>query len=189
MLESARLTLEADVDGDGAVETGVFSFDGPVEISPGIRTGNLIGPTGSNVGALVDVVTGNDAGRAGFRLDAGGGAFVITVNFRGWEGSTNRWGDGSGEAKADAEGEGVFRQLSVLMRYLNRGEYDSRGGATFEYGEYSSSGVYAPINVAPEEPQVSFSAEEQISTFDGSITLVATRSIEQAAVSQQQDQR
>jgi hypothetical protein len=189
MLRGAKLTLEADVNSDSAVETGVFDLSGNIEISPRIRTGDLIGPTGSTVGALVDTATGNDAGRAGFRLDAGGGAFVVDIAFRNWEASTGRWGDGSTDPKADAEGEGVYRQLSVLMRYLNRGTYDSRGAGTLEWGEYSSSGEYAPINVAPEEPQLSFTAEEQTSDFDGSITLVATRSITQAAVSQQQDQR
>jgi hypothetical protein len=188
MLKGAKLTLEADVDGTGPT-TGVFDLSGDIEISPGIRTGDLIGPTGSTVGALVDTATGNDAGRAGFRLDAGGGAFVVDVSFVGFQGSSGRWGDGSGDAQADAEGEGVYRQLSVFSRYLNRGTYDSRGAGTLEWGEYSSSGVYAPINVAPEEPQVTFAAQEDVSRFSGSLSLVATRSITQAAVSQQQDQR
>jgi hypothetical protein len=189
MLRGAQLELKADVDGDDAKETGVFWLSGNVEISPKLRTGDLIGPTGSQVGAIVDTVTGTDAGRAGWRLDAGGGAFVVEVQFQNWEGSDGRWGDGSGDDKADAEGEGVWRQLSVLSRYLNRGTFDSRGGAVLEWGEYSQSGVYAPIQVALEEPQVTFVAEEQTSAFDGSFSLVATRSITQAAVSQQQDQR
>jgi hypothetical protein len=189
MRRGATLTLEADVDQDLSLETGVFDLDGGIEISPSIRTGDLIGPTGSSFSGLIDLFTGEQSGRAGFRLDAGGGAFVVDIQFKNWEGSTNRWGDGSGDDAADAEGEGVFRQLSVLSRYLNRGTFDSRGGAELSWGEYSTSGEYNPIQVAVEEPQVTFVADEETSTFDGSFTLVATRSITQAAVSQQQDQR
>lgn len=187
-LRGARLTLEADVNEDGTAETGVFDLGAGIEISPRIRTGQLIGPTGSNIGALVDTIVG-ESGRAGFQLDAGGGALVIDISFRGYEGSDGRWGDGSADDQADAEGEGVFRQISVLIRYLNRGTYDSRDSGTLEWGEYSSGpdAAYGPLNVAPEEPQLTFAAEEQTSTFDGSLSLVTVRSIEAAVVSQQQD--
>lgn len=188
MLRGAKLTLEADADDDGLIETGVFDLSGAIEISPRIRTGDLIGPTGSNVGAAFDLISGGDSGRAGFRLDAGGGALVVDISFRNYEGSSGRWGDGSSDDRADAEGEGVFRQLSVFTRYLNKGTFDSREAGELEWGEYSSSGVYSPINVAPEEPQVTFAADEQTSTFDGSLTLVATRNLA-GDVSAEQDQR
>lgn len=186
MLKGARLTMSADVDGTGVV-TGVFDLSTGIEISPRIRTGDLIGPTGSTVGALVDVATGDDQGRAGFRLDAGGGAAVYDINFVNFEGSDGRWGDGTTNDAADAEGEDVWRQMSVFHRYLNRGTYDSRNAATLEWGEFSSSGVYAPISVTPEEPATTFAAEEESSVFDGSVTLVATRALSQAAVSQKQN--
>jgi len=186
-LRGARLTLEADVDEDGNIETGVFSLGTGIEISPQIRTGQLIGRTGSTIGAVADTFTG-ESGRAGFQLDAGAGAFIVDVQFRGTETPKGRWGDGSTNPEADAEGEGVFRQLSVLMRYLNRGTFDSRNAGTLEWGDYSASGAYGPLNVAPEEPQLTFSAEEQTSSFDGSISLVAVRNIEAAVVSQQQDE-
>ena len=193
MLRGAELYLSADVDGDGQLEEGRFVLtQQSIDIAPTIRTGYLIGPVGSSVGAIVDTFSGQESGRAGWRLDAGGGAFAIEVSFRrGFDGPDGQWGDGSGDPQADATGEGVFRAMSVLMRYLNRGTYDSRGGseAILHWGEYEPDGVYNPIKVAPEEPRVQFTAEDQSSVFDGSLTLVATRSITQAAVSQQQDQR
>lgn len=188
MLRGARLELTADVDkGRNGEATGVFDLGTGVELSPRIRTGNLIGPTGSQVGAIFDVITGGDNERAGYRLDVGGGAFVVDVSFRNYEGSNGRWGDGTTNDKADAEGEGVYRQLSVLARYLNRGTFDSRDAGKLEWGEYSTSGVFTPIPVAPEEPQVTFAAEEQTSTFDGSISLVAVRNIAEAFSQEQED--
>jgi len=187
MLQGAELTLSADVNADGAAETGRFDLSKNVELSPRIRTGPLIGPTGSTVGALVDSVTGDEQGRAGFRLDAGGGAFVVDINFISFTGSDGRWGDGSSDPMADAEGEGPLRQMSVFLQYLNVGTFDSENAGTLEFAEYSSSGEYTPIAVAPEEPQVTYAANDKGPAFDGSITLVATRSISQAAISQAQD--
>lgn len=188
--KGATLTLTADVDEDGTDETGTFVLDGNIDISPFIRTGDLIGPTGSSVGAIVDLATGDDQNRGGFRLDAGGGALGVEVSFVSWEGSSNQWGNtGLGSSAGDATGDGVFRQLSVFIRYLDRGTFDSLGAATLEWGEYSASGDYAAMSVAPEEPRLTFNAEEETSTVDGSVTLISTRSISQAAVSEAQDSR
>jgi len=192
-LKGAELELYADVDGDGDLEHGVFTLsDSDIEVAPTIRTGYLIGPVGSNVGAIVDIAPGQESGRAGFRLDAGGGAFAVELSAKpgGVTPPDGQWGDGSGDPVADAtDANSVFKSMSVLMRYLNRGTFDSRSGsrAILSWGEYSESGVYNPIKVAPEEPRAQFAAEETSSTFDFSLTLVAVRGIQQAAVSQKQD--
>jgi len=57
------------------------------------------------------------------------------------------------------------------------GTYDSTSPATLEWGEFSSSGVYSPYKVTPEEPSQVFDATEQTSVNRGDITLVATRDI------------
>ena len=188
-LQGAELTLPADVDGDGSTETGVFDLSAGIEISPRVRTGDLIGGSGSQAAAVLNYVTDTDA-RTGFNLDLGGGATVVDVSFRGFEGSTGQWGDGSGNAAADATGENVFRQVSVLFQYLRTGTFDSRSPATLAWGEYSASGVYDPLDVSPEEPQLTFAADEQTSAFDGTITLVSTQAIADATTpSDQQDDR
>ncbi|MFW6435294.1 MAG: hypothetical protein ACOCY1_02835 [Halovenus sp.] len=179
--------MSADVDGDGSKEDGEFSLSAGIEISPGLRTGDLIGPTGSQAGALVDYVTGED-GRAGFNLDVGGGYATFRISFRGFEGNAETWGDGSDNPAADASGENVWRQMSVWQQYLDKGTYDSRNAATLEWGEYSSDGVYDPISVTIEEPSATFAATEQTSVFEGDVTLIATRSLAQSSYSQQQDQ-
>jgi len=189
ILKGAKLTMEADVDDDGSDETGVFDLSTGIQISPGVRTGELIGGTGSTIGALVNDITNSGGnGRAGFNLDAGGGAATYTIEFVGFEGNVDQWGDGTSNAQADASGEDVWRQLSVFQRYLDVGTYDSRNAATLEWGEFSSGGVYSPIAVTPEEPQLTFDAYEQSSTFDGSITFVSTRALNQAAISAAQDE-
>lgn len=180
MLQGARLTLDADVDQDGAAETGVFDLSKNIEITPRIRTGNLIAQAGSSAGSFIDVISGSEGGRAGFNLDAGGGAAAVDITFRNFEGSDGRWGNNSTNDQADAEGEHVFRQMSVLYRYLNIGTFDSRSPATLEWGEYSTNGVYEPMQVTFEEPSVTFNAEEagSNSVYSGTITAVATRSLD-----------
>lgn len=188
MIEGAKLYLPADVDNDGEEETGVFDLSNGIEISPSIRTGDLIGPTGSQVSALVDVFTGGDEGRSGWRLDAGGGAFVVEVAFQSFEGRASPWGDGSGNSMADAPGGSVFEQMSLLFRYLNQGTFDSQQPAVLEWGKYEPEDDYPALEVAVEEPRANFTSDEETSVFDGSITLVSTRSIGKAAFSQQQDE-
>lgn len=186
MINGATLSLEADPG--GGPTTGVFDLTGNIDISPGIRTRNPIGSTGTRVSALSDA-TATDANRADYLFDAGAGALVVKVDFRGWEGRADPWGDGSDDPRADASGEDVWRQMSVLTRYLDRGTFDSRGGATLEWGEFSTDGVYEPVPVAPEQPRTSFTATDGTAVFDGSLTLVAARSIDRATLSQRQDTR
>lgn len=190
--QGALLTLTADVDNDGTDETGEFDLSTGIEITPGIRTGDLIGQAGSNAGAIIDYVAPGSGGRAGFNLDIGGGAATYEISFRGYEGNNDPWGDGSADNQADASGEGVFRQMSVLHRYLNQGTFDSTSSATLEWGDYDSgaSAAYSAIDVTPEEPRTTFDADAESSVFGGTITLVATRAIADAATpSEQQNSR
>lgn len=190
MIEGATLTLDADVDGDGSTESGEFDLSNGIRLSPGLRTSDLIGPTGAQVSNIIDYVPGTEGGQGGYRLQLEGGAPVYTVNFLGYEGNNDPWGNGTSNAQADASGEGVFRQLSVFQRYLEEGVFDSFSPAILEWGEFESNGEYSERQVTPEDPQLSFDAEEQVSNFDGELTLVATRGIEQAAsFSQQQNEK
>jgi hypothetical protein len=190
MIDGAKITMSADVDGDGSDETGVFDLSTGITLNPSIRTGDLIGGAGSSAFSIVDRVIGDDGQRAGFNLDIGGGAEVATIDFRSFEGSTGRWGDGTSNDQADAEGDSVQRQISVLFQYLRTGTYDSRNAIKLEWGEFSDPGVYEALNVTFEEPTLTFDADEQTSAFDGSITFVSTRSIEEATTaSNQQNER
>lgn len=176
--KGAQLTLKADADNDNSTETGVFDLSRGITISPQIRTGKLIGERGGVFASALNFATGaGDEGRGGFTLDAGAGAHVVVISFNSFEGSTGRWGDGSASDETDAEGEGVWRQISVLQRYLDVGTFDSQNPATLEYGEFSSSGVYSPLEVSPEEPGLTFDATEQTSVFAGDLTFVSTRAI------------
>lgn len=174
-LQKAKLTVDADVDGDGSAETGIFEFEGNLNITTGIRTGFIIENRGSTINSVVSSNIGNgESKRRGVFLDLGGGTHYVEVNFRGWEGSPGQWGDDGtddGVSKTDATGAGPVSQLDVLKKYLLVGEFDSRGPATLEYGEYSSSGVYEPLDVVVEAPQSTKAAEDG-SWFDGSITFL-----------------
>ena len=186
MLKGARLHLDADVDGDGDVENGVFDMSTGIELNPSIRTGKLIGNGASTAASVMNYFIDLDAGRAGFSLDAGGGAAVATISFQSFEGSDGRWGDGSGNDQADAEGDDVWRQISVLHQYLDVGTYDSRSPAVLEWGEHATDGVYDPYTVTPEEPSQVFDAKEETSVHQGDITLVSTRDVA-TFLSQQQN--
>jgi hypothetical protein len=127
-------------------------------------------------------------GRAGFTLDAGGGAAVATISWQGFEGSDGRWGDGSDDPACDAEGDSVLRQISVFYQYLNQGTFDSENPAVLEWGEFEEDGVYSPFAVSFEEPSMTFDPEENTNIYRGDITLVATRDVA-AYVSQLQNNK
>lgn len=184
--DRATLTLEADPDGDGSLETGVFDMAGNLTVSPGMRTGYLVDGRGSTVNSVVSSLVeqyGEDLGpskRRGFYVDLGGGAFTIDIEFTGWEGSIDgdgnylQWGDDAsvGKTKASATGQGPLTQMDVFMRYLQTGEFDSRNPATLEYGEYSSGGLYDPLDVVVEGPRTTKRSQSP-DTFDGTITCIS----------------
>ncbi|WP_135807364.1 hypothetical protein [Halorussus marinus] len=183
------LTLPpADVDQDGNDEQGVFVFKTNITIAMETRTGRIGSGKLSQANAVfsdwVEDQTGEEFAGTGKRqqlmLDLGAGEHVIEIDFQGFEGSTHQWGDsGEGGTASDATGENVNRQMELLDRYLQVCEIDSRPGheALLEVGNYSTDGYYEPLTVAPEQPRVEFDAEEQSSTFDGSLTFVEIASL------------
>lgn len=192
-LQRAKLTINADVDGDGSDETGVFEMAGDLQVVPSLRTGYLIGGRGSTVNAIISsTVADGENKRKGFFLDLGGGAHVVEIQFKGWDGAkytdsngnvqTATWGDTSKAvgSKANATGEGPVAQMDVLMKYLSVAEIDSRDTATLEYGEYSSPGRYDPISVVIEGPSFQKTAMEE-KEFTGSLTCIAAQDITEAA--------
>lgn len=188
-LQKAVLTVDADVDGDGAAETGEFHMAGNLEVTPGLRTGYLVGGRGSTVNSILSSTLGDGSNvRQGFYLDLGGGAHTVDIQFRGWEGATDQsgtpvqWGNEGVDdtpTKADATGADPITQIDVLMRYLTRAEIDSRSPATLEYGEYSSGGLYSAMNVVVEGPNFTRSAQDG-SWFDGSLTCIRAADLNDA---------
>jgi hypothetical protein len=183
-LDGFKLTIQnADVDNDGSAETGVFRAKHNIMYSFGTRTGP-IGEGGSQLWSIIaswyEDQTGSqvlgDGKRQQLRLDLGAGAHTCELDFKGFEGSSLQWGDPTEAvgSPANATGEHVIDQMQVLDRFLQVAEIDSRDGhaATLEVGEYSENGRYNPINVAPEDPEVTFDSENQSSVFSGSITFV-----------------
>ena len=180
--QQATFRVSADVDDDGVQENGVFELYGNLELTVGVRTGYLVGgQTGSTANAIIsDIVGQQEANRRPFYLDLGGGARTVEARFRGWEGAEDddgnpvQWGN-TGNAgsptKADATGADPLTQIDVLMRYLTEAEIDSRNPATLEYGEYSTSGLYSPLDVAVEGPQFTRAGDEG-DWFDGTMTFI-----------------
>lgn len=187
--QQARLTVEVDVDGDATKEIGVFDFEGDLRVDTGIRTGYLLDGRGGTVNSVVSESVGDGTSkRKGVYLDLGSGVHYATVEFRGWEGSPGRWGngeDGRGDSnvtESDAEGAGPLSQIDVLKQYLLVGEVDSRNPATLEYGEFSTNGVYDPLDVVFEQPTFRRSADDG-SFFDGSITFLEAVDLTGASLS------
>lgn len=182
-LNKAILTIDADVDGDGAEETGKFVMVDDIEIIPSMRTGFLLDNRGSTVNSVISESTGGgESKRQGIYLDLGGGVRTVEVSFSGWAGSAEQWGNTGDEStltRADATGASALTQLEVLFQYLAVGEVDSRNPATLEYGEHHSDGLYDPLDVVLESPQGTRSSE-QSSTFSGTLTFLSVLSLEDA---------
>lgn len=186
-LQEAKLHLHADVDDDGSLEHGIFRMVGDLQLNPFIRTGFLIGGRGSTINSITQEQLGKESNRKGIYLDLGGGVHGYDIDFRGWEGAIDadgnavQWGNTGDDTEVtigDATGADPLTQMDVLFHYLLVGEYDSRGGATFEAGEFSESGLYDPLDVTIEAPQVIRSAEDG-SWFDGSLTVLSLTRIDQ----------
>jgi hypothetical protein len=54
------------------------------------------------------------------------------------------------------------------------GTFDSSGPAQLSFGEFTATGEYAPLDVTPEEPRLTVSADDP-SRITGNISLVSTR--------------
>lgn len=189
MLEYARLTIEADVDGDGTDETGIFELYGDLDTTSGVRTDwtvdGALGTVNSVISGLAD--DGEDK-RQGFYGDLGSGSHFVQIDCSSWEdatkadGSPLQWGDDPepGRSATSATGADALTQLHVLERYLTVGETDSRNPATLEYGEFSQSGLYDPLGVVLEEPQLTRNHSEETSSFSLSLTCIAAADLREA---------
>jgi hypothetical protein len=124
--------------------------------------------------------------RAGFFIDLGGGRHAHRINFIGWEGSTNSWGDTSESAGtvANATGQGPTAQMQCLFQYLRIGQYDSRAeNARLRFGEYTdgslggTDGLYDDYLHVVFEGAVSTRSAENPRHFDGSLVLTEAESV------------
>lgn len=174
-----------DVDGDGNDETGEFHMVGDLEVTPGLRTGYLVGGRGSTILSVIANLSGlGESKRRQFFIEAGGGARTTEVSFRGWEGAIDgnddpvQWGDSDTveRTKTNATGQDPITQIDVLMRYLEIAEIDSRNPAVLEYGEFSSKGLYEPMDVVVEGPNMTRAAQDG-SWYTGSVMMISAADI------------
>jgi hypothetical protein len=181
-LPITRITIE------GELGTGVFEAY-HMSISPGLRTGYVVGGRGSTVNAVLGAATGqgSDSKRKGVYIDAGGGAMTWELQFRQWEGSTDKqddplqWGDSPDpgvHTKTSATGADAFSKLECLMYWLEQTTIDSDQPAQLEYGQHYAEGVYDPKDVVLEEPRIQQTAEDG-SWISGSMTLVSAANLQE----------
>lgn len=185
----ATLTIVGDPDGDGTEETGVFEMGGNLQVTPSLRTGFIAGGQQSQVNSIIaNLIDPGDSQNQQFFIDAGAGAHAVEVQFRGWEGAQDaagnslQWGDTGDDTQltaTDATGANPISQICVLMQYLLTGNIDSRNPATFEWGEWSTDGLYEPLDVVLEGPEMVRAAEDG-SWFDGTLTVIAAADLQQA---------
>lgn len=170
-----KLTIEGDVDGDGNAETGVFEFKS-ADVSPIDRTGYLFR---SGEGGIVSTIVSRTTGEKGSEtLIAGNNTLAFEIEITSWEDANAQWGNDASQTitQASATGAPAITQLCVLLRYIVESVSDSGNPATFEWGEFASDGLYSPLGVAVEQPQLR-RGREQSSTFTATITVVSVRDV------------
>ena len=184
----AVLELDADVDGDGSDETGVFTMVGNLEIQEVVDPQPILDNAAGNISSVIEsILNAGEAGRRGVFVDLGAGAHVFEINFIGWEGAeidgtSVQWGN-TGDSgiltEADATGADATTQMQVFHRYLLAGTFDSFSPARLYVGEYAdgtygSPGIYsdhAPLKVMIQTNR-GVRTSENPKTFDGSIQLI-----------------
>jgi len=137
---------------------------------------------GSNIiSALSDLTDATDiqgdGQRQQVRLDLGGGLHITEIDLSQYAGSSDRWGATDG-SKWDATGADPITQLQTLDNAIRRTRIDSESPATLHTHEYSSSGRFEPLQVAPLETPVSFDRDEQASTFRSQLRFVDIASVQ-----------
>ena len=88
-LDKAILEIDADVDNDGSLETGVFVMSGNIEIQEEVRPSYAIEAFGA--GAITTAQTAlqlDEPSRRGLSLDIGAGQHTFEIDFTGWSGSS-----------------------------------------------------------------------------------------------------
>jgi len=186
-ISKATLTLPpVDLDGSGEEVEPVFEFIGDLRVTI-TQTKNYVvetAGTASQVSAVVGEYFDNagpiglgDSKRKTFAVDSGGGAHKVELDATAWSGSDGQWGatgDDSEVTAVDATSASPDRQLFVLDRALSVAQIGSLNPATLEVGEYSTDGVYAPLDVLVEQPSVVYNTEQSTSTADVSLVCVET---------------
>jgi hypothetical protein len=172
----------ADPAGDGSSVTGVFAFEDEVVVNLQTRiqpVTELSGVTSEVADMIIDYIGSGSSGdgegaRGTMSIDWGSGVHAVEIDFSSFSGSQLRWGDsGSGGTMGDATGEDREAQMCVLDRYLNTTTFDSGQAATLEVAEYSESGRYGPLNVAPENPNLTLTSDTS-SVWEASMTWIET---------------
>ena len=172
-----QIEITADVDDDGTKETGVFEISGGAEgqasYTEEVQIDPIIGGSAQNINsAIQQYIFGENHRRRGIYIENGGGAHIFDIQFNGWEGSSNQWGDGSGTLPADATGEGPRRQIQIFQNYLRKGSIDSLNPAVVQFGEYNPNGsLDDQLYMFVGSPTLTNSVTAE-KTFDGTMQLV-----------------
>jgi hypothetical protein len=188
-LDRAVLEIDADIDGDGNTETGVFHMVGDLEIQQIVRPSPILGPELGNIASAIRrIITDGEANRKGAYVDIGAGRHAFEINFLGWEGAQDsegndlQWGntgDPNNLTIGDATGADPLVQMQVFHRYIQVGVIDSFSPARLYVGEYADgtygmNGLYsdaAPLGVILEINN-GVRTTENPESYDGSITAV-----------------
>lgn len=200
-LDIPTLEIDADADGDGTVETGVFELapideDAQEALAGHIRTGFLLQNEFAQLAALADDVLGDgEVSHKGIHVSVGGGEYAYDVNFSrpitATIDGTNlpQWGDGSGSLPADATGSATPADYEqVFHHYLRTGLPDSRSPARFAFGQYHSGGAFgAPLDVVVEQPRIAPLPGQQAIAIN--MTIVTTIDADQSIDAALNDER
>jgi len=180
------LELQADVDDDGSVETGVFELGGNATVSEQVQKDYTFDNTASGLVSLVSNLTGLERQRRqGFYLDIGAGAHLFEIDAQPWRGDNSpQFGDGSGTFPADATGNDPRDQMQCFGRYVQLALTDSFTPATLYWGEYAdgthgTNGAFDPLQVAVSEPRTTQDSTEQFNSFDVSVTCIEVLQLDQ----------
>jgi hypothetical protein len=187
-LERAVLELDANFGPPFGTVTGVFHMYGDVSFDAGVRTGYLLGGTGSTLNAVVqEALSDGEPKRKGIYVDLGGGQHTIQASFTGWTGATDadgndlQWGSSPDPSVNDlttATGASPLDQRDTFLNYLRVATFDSFNPGRLYTGEHSD-GTYAdspgdwgePLKVAMEQPRFRSQADTS-DKLDGSVTFV-----------------
>lgn len=199
-LDRAVIEIDADVDGDGSDEKGVFKMVGDLEIQQVVRPDPILGPELQNIQSAVRrVLNDGEANRKGAYVDIGAGRHAFEINFLGWTGAEDsngnavQWGNtGTGGTVGDATGEDPLVQMQVFHRYLQVGVIDSFNPARMWVGEYAGAESddtgnvygtegrfkkYTPLKVILETGR-GVRDSQNPNSYDGTITAVEVMNLE-----------
>jgi hypothetical protein len=122
--------------------------------------------SGSLFANIVSKVSGASSKQA-ITLNLGGGVRFVTIRFRNFKGNTNTWGNANSD-------DGPLTKLQYLEQDLANAEIGSNNPATLSVGEYSSSGVFDPLQVGFRSAELTYDIESGPSDFSGTLKFVET---------------